>query len=81
MAAAQELADLEARRAEVTANIAALKTGSPKLDLPNSTGPGVNVDYEKYKAGLYKELREIDEAIERVDPDAGSFLPAGVVIP
>ena len=56
---------LKQRRVDVATKIAALTTSG--LDKPNSQGAGLQLDFESHKAGLYKELAEIDAALQRLD--------------
>lgn len=66
MSAATDLANLKTRRAAVTAELAALSS-SAAGGLPNTDGPGVNVDHVGYKDGLYRELRELDAMIRELE--------------
>lgn len=63
---------LKARRVDVATKIAALSTSG--LDKPNSSGAGLQVDFENHKAGLYKELAEIDAALQRLDTAYNGFI-------
>lgn len=60
------IANLKTRRDDVAAKIAALSTSG--LDKPTSTSAGLTIDFEAHKSGLYAELREIDEALRKLDP-------------
>lgn len=66
MSAAADLANLRTRRAAVAAELAALST-SAAGGLPNTDGPGVNVDHVGYKDGLYRELESLDRAIKAIE--------------
>ena len=66
MTASTVITLLKTRRDDVAAKIAALASNG--LDKPTSTSAGLTIDYETHKAGLYKELAEIEEALKRLDP-------------
>jgi len=59
------IASLKSRRDTVVAQIASLAADG--LDLPNVTGDGVNPDFDKYKRGLYDELKALELALSRLD--------------
>lgn len=65
-AASTALANLQARRAAIAAELAALSS-SAAGGLPNTDGIGVNVDHVGYKDGLYRELRELRDAIKDLE--------------
>lgn len=65
MSLATVIANLRTRRDDVAAKIAALSTSG--LDKPTSTSAGLTIDFEAHKAGLYAELREIEESLRRLD--------------
>lgn len=54
--------NLKTRKAAILTELAALST-SKAGGLPNSSGPGTNIDHQGYKDGLYRELREIDQLL------------------
>lgn len=63
---AQQRQNLLDRRSAITEELAALST-SKAGGLPNATGPGVNVDHQGYKKGLYEELKEINSMLASLD--------------
>lgn len=68
---------LRARRGDVAAKIAALATNG--LDKPDTQGAGLTIDYEAHKAGLYAELRQLDEAIQRLDASYAGFVESEAI--
>lgn len=68
MSAATRLANLEARRTAVTAELAALDT-TKAGGLPNTDGVGVNVDHTDYKRSLYEELERLEKLIDEAEDD------------
>lgn len=58
--------DLLDRRSAITTELAALST-STAGGLPNASGPGVNVDHQGYKRGLYEELKQINAMLASMD--------------
>ena len=80
---ATALENLITRRDAIAAELAALGTASAGLTqsyssssdidpggLPNTTGPGTNIDHVGYKMSLYQELNEINKLIAAL---AGGF--------
>lgn len=63
---------LRARRGDVAAKIAALATNG--IDKPDTQGAGLQINYEAHKAGLYAELKQLDEAIQRLDSNYNGFV-------
>jgi hypothetical protein len=59
---ATDLENLQARKAAILAELAALDT-TKAGGLPNASGPGVNVDHVGYRDSLYRELEKIDQLI------------------
>lgn len=69
---ATAIENLKTRRTAITAELAAL-SASAAGGLPNSKGAGSSVDHVGYKDGLYRELAQIEELIDKLqrDTDAG----------
>jgi len=63
----QTKADLLSRRDAILTEVAALSS-STAGGLPNSTGPGVHIDHQGYKDSLYAELKQLDDALNRISP-------------
>lgn len=63
---ASNLENLKARRAAITAELAAL-SATKAGGLPNSSGLPVSVDHVGYKDSLYRELREINGLIAQME--------------
>lgn len=61
---------LKVRRDAVIAELATLTApggGGGAGSLPNATGPGVNIDHQSYKKGLYEELDQLNAQITALD--------------
>lgn len=71
------VAMLRARRGDVAAKIAALATSG--LDKPDTQGAGLQINYEAHKAGLYKELADLDAAIQRLDGTYNGFVESEAI--
>jgi len=65
MGYAEDLANLETRRAAVCAELAAMST-SKAGGLPNSDGTGLNIDHVGYRKSLLEELKQLDELIKQM---------------
>lgn len=63
---AADLANLQLRRSNIIAELAAMgptKAGGK----PNASGPGVNVDHVGYRRSLYQELKDVEHQIRLLD--------------
>ena len=58
--------NLATRRTAIYTELAALAT-STAGGLPNTTGPGTNVDHQGYKRGLYAELADIEKLLATIE--------------
>lgn len=69
--------DLKARRDAICAELASLSS-SKAGGKPNVSVDGQTTDHVGYKRGLYAELKDIDEAIARInattDDGGGTFM-------
>lgn len=67
-----DIQNLKTRRSAIYNELAALSSTAAG-GKPNQSGAGTGVDHVGYKDGLYRELREIEELLDRIrnDEDAG----------
>ena len=65
--AAQVKAALLARRDAILDELASMTDGTTTAGKPTATGPGVNVQFDSHRAGLYKELDAVNKQINAAD--------------
>jgi hypothetical protein len=75
--AAAWIENLKTRRTAITTELAAL-TSAGAGGKPTASGDGVNVDHVGYKDGLYRELKSIDEMLEKAGAGAASEQDVGI---